>query len=143
MGEKMNQINQLNQVNQIKQITNAGALKLTHASSQIQKTRTDTQPGVQFAELLQQKAEASQSVQFSKHAAKRVQERGIDMTDNLLDDLNQAVQKARAKGARDVVIIGESGAFIVNVPNNVVVTTMSGTEMKENIFTNIDSAVLM
>lgn len=143
MGDKINPINQVNQVNQINQITNAGALKLKHASSQIQTANAESKPGVQFADLLQQKAGVYQSVQFSKHAARRVQERGIDMTDNLLDSLNQAVQKARAKGARDVVIIGESGAFIVNVPNNVVVTTMSGTEMKENIFTNIDSAVLM
>lgn len=140
MGDK---INQMNQVNQLNQITNAGALKLTHASSQIPKANADTKTNVQFADLLQQKAGTSQSVQFSKHAARRVEERGINMTDNLLSDLNQAVQKARDKGARDVVIIGESGAFIVNVPNNVVVTTMSGTEMKENIFTNIDSAVLM
>lgn len=65
------------------------------------------------------------------------------MTDGLMQDLSNAVEKARAKGARDVVIIGEKGAFIVNVPNNVVITTMAGAEMKDNIFTNIDSAVLM
>ena len=65
------------------------------------------------------------------------------MTDSLLTDLNQAVAKAQEKGAKDVVVIGKSGAFIVNVPNNIVVTTMSGAEMKENIFTNIDSAVLI
>lgn len=139
MGDKMNQIQPVNQVNQI---TNAGALKLKSAVSQLQKT-ADTTVSVPFADLLQQEADKAQSVQFSKHAARRVQERGIDMTDNLLSNLNQAVQKARAKGARDVVVIGENGAFIVNVPNNVVVTTMTGTEMKENIFTNIDSAVLM
>ena len=137
-----NKINQIPPVSQISQITNAGALKLQSASLQLQKT-ADATSGVQFADLLQQEAQKAQSVQFSKHAARRVQERGIDMTDNLLNDLNQAVQKARAKGARDVVIIGESGAFIVNVPNNVVVTTMSGTEMKENIFTNIDGAVII
>ena len=137
-----NKINQIPPVNQINQITNAGALKLQSASLQLQKT-ADTTSGVQFSDLLQQEAQKAQSVQSSKQAARRVQERGINMTDNLLNDLNQADQKARAKGARDVVIIGESGAFIVNVPNNVVVTTMSGTEMKENIFTNIDSAVLM
>ncbi len=140
MGDKIHQIQPVNPVNQI---TNAGALKLKSAVSQLQKTADTTTAGVQFADLLQQEADKAQSVQFSKHAARRVQERGINMTDNLLSDLNQAVQKARAKGARDVVIIGESGAFIVNVPNNVVVTTMSGTEMKENIFTNIDSAVLI
>ncbi len=139
MGDKIHQIQPVGQVNQI---TNAGALKLKSAVSQLQKT-ADTTVSVPFADLLQQEADKAQSVQFSKHAARRVQERGINMTDTLLSNLNQAVQKARAKGARDVVIIGENGAFIVNVPNNVVVTTMSGTEMKENIFTNIDSAVLI
>ncbi len=134
-------------------ITNAGALKLQHASAVQLHTNTapDTvsnaglqkQPEVQFADLLQREQKRTQSVHFSKHAAQRVQERGIEMTDGLLSDLNQAVQKARDKGARDVVVIGENGAFIVNVPHNVVVTTMSGSEMKENIFTNIDSAVLM
>ena len=65
------------------------------------------------------------------------------MTDSLLSDLNQAVGKAREKGAKDVVVIGQQGAFIVNIPNNVVVTTMTSQEMKQNIFTNIDSAVLL
>ena len=42
-----------------------------------------------------------------------------------------------------MLIIGKDGAFIVNVPHNLIVTTMNGNEMKENIFTNIDSAVLL
>ena len=70
-------------------------------------------------------------------------QRGIEVTPSFLDDLQSAVEKARLKGAKDVVIISERGAFIVNVPNNTVVTTMSGNEMKDNIFTNIDSAVLL
>ena len=40
-------------------------------------------------------------------------------------------------------VIGRQGVFIVNVPNNVVVTTMSADDMKDRIFTNIDSAVIM
>ena len=87
--------------------------------------------------------EDSQKVRFSKHAAARVEQRGIEVTDNLLNDLNQAVGKAREKGAKDVVVIGQQGAFIVNIPNNIVVTTMTSQEMKQNIFTNIDSAVLL
>lgn len=126
----------------VNQMTNAGTLKLQHVQSTLQ-TKADTGNRIQFADLLQKEAGKTQSVQFSKHAALRVKERGIEMTDSLLTDLNQAVKKAQEKGAKDVVVIGESGAFIVNVPNNIVVTTMSGAEMKENIFTNIDSAVLM
>ena len=129
-------------MNNVNQITNAGILKLQHAQAALQ-TQGNTGNNVQFAELLQKESDKTQSVQFSKHAAQRVQQRGIEMTDSLLNNLNQAVKKAQAKGAKDVVVIGESGAFIVNVPNNIVETTMSGTEMKDNIFTNIDSAVLM
>lgn len=129
-------------MNNVNQITNAGILKLQHAQAALQ-TQGNTGNNVQFAELLQKESDKTQSVQFSKHAAQRVQQRGIEMTDSLLNNLNQAVKKAQAKGAKDVVVIGESGAFIVNVPNNIVVTTMSGAEMKDNIFTNIDSAVLM
>lgn len=129
-------------MNNVNQITNAGALKLKHAQGTLQ-TRTNAGSSVQFAELLQKEVNKPQSVQFSKHAALRVKERGIEMTDSLITDLNQAVRKAQEKGAKDVVVIGKSGAFIVNVPNNIVVTTMSGAEMKENIFTNIDSAVLI
>ena len=51
--------------------------------------------------------------------------------------------RSRKKGARDAAIIGKQGVFIVNVPNNTVVTTMSQNDMKERVFTNIDSAVLM
>ena len=80
---------------------------------------------------------------FSKHAAKRMNERGIAVDNQLMNDLEQAVEDARKKGAKDVAIIGSRGVFIVNVPNNMVVTTMSQNDMRERVFTNIDSAVLM
>lgn len=138
-------------MSKIEQITNVGALKLQHASAAEFKASKagsalaskSSERSTSFAEVLRKEVSRQQPLQFSKHAAQRVEERGIEMTDTLLNDLNLAVEKARQKGARDVVVIGNKSAFIVNVPNNVVVTTMSGAEMKENIFTNIDSAVLM
>lgn len=124
-------------MNQINKLTNVNALKLSHASVQTQKTDE------RFSTLLKEELDRSEGVRFSKHAAQRVAERGIEVSDRLMSDLNQAVEKAKEKGARDVVIIGKDGAFIVNVPHNLIVTTMNGNEMKENIFTNIDSAVLL
>lgn len=94
-----------------------------------------------FKALLQEKAKVG--LNFSKHAAKRMNERGIAVDSQLMSNLEHAVEGARKKGARDVAIIGEQGIFIVNVPNNTVVTTMSQNDMKERVFTNIDSAVLM
>ena len=98
--------------------------------------------GSSFSDVLNSRI-GEEKLHFSKHAAERANQRGIEVTTSFLDDLQSAVEKARLKGAKDVVIISERGAFIVNVPNNTVVTTMSGNEMKENIFTNIDSAVLL
>ena len=120
----------MNQINQINQLTSVNTLKLSHAAVQ---PKTD---GSTFAGLMKEELNKTEGLRFSKHAAQRVQERGIEVSDRLMTDLNQAVEKAKAKGAKD-------GAFIVNVPHNLVVTTMNGTEMKENIFTNIDSAVLL
>lgn len=97
-----------------------------------------------FSEVLKSGfAAGGQGLNFSKHAAKRMDERGIAVDNQLMDHLQQAVEGARKKGARDVAVIGSQGVFIVNVPNNVIVTTMSADDMKDRIFTNIDSAVIM
>ena len=40
-------------------------------------------------------------------------------------------------------MIVDSLAFIVNVPNQTVVTAMDSTQTDENIFTNINGAVIM
>ena len=96
---------------------------------------------VSFEKLLQKSAR--EGLNFSKHAAKRMNERGIAVDSQLMSNLEHAVEGARKKGARDVAVIGAQGVFIVNVPNNTVVTTMSQSDMRERVFTNIDSAVLM
>ena len=94
-----------------------------------------------FEDLLQQRAR--EGLNFSKHAAKRMNERGIAVDSQMMNNLEHAVEGARKKGAKDVAVISAQGVFIVNVPNNTVVTTMSQSDMKERVFTNIDSAVLM
>lgn len=68
---------------------------------------------------------------------------GIEVTPNLLDRLTDSVERAEAKGATNILALDQSLAFIINVPNGRVITTMSQDEMKENIFTNIDGAVIL
>jgi len=96
-----------------------------------------------FQEQLTRLQHEVNDLSFSKHAAKRLEERHIEMNQSLMDDLRDAVSEARKKGARDVAVIGRQGIFIVNVPNNVVVTTMAEDDMKNRTLTNIDSAVFM
>ena len=105
--------------------------------------------GSQFGSMLQREiASASQeresfSVAFSKHARARAEERGIEVTDTLMDQLADSVERASAKGATNILAFDATRAFIINVPHGRVITTMSQEEMEENIFTNIDGAVII
>lgn len=80
---------------------------------------------------------------FSKHALSRAEERGIEVTPTLLERLGDSVERAEAKGATNILALDQSLAFIVNVPNNRVITALSEAEMKDSIFTNIDGAVFL
>lgn len=135
-------------IHKLPEMTNAQMLRLQRSASLQQTNNTTVQQSEKttdgtFAGMMQQEIQKENGVQFSKHAEMRIQQRGIEVSADMMNSLNAAVEKARAKGAKDTVIISSQGAFIVNVPNNIVVTTMTEQEMKNNIFTNIDSAVLM
>lgn len=80
---------------------------------------------------------------FSKHAISRAEERGIELTPTLMEKLAGSLEKAQEKGAKNILAFDATQAFIINVPYGRVITTMSQDEMKENIFTNIDGAVLL
>ena len=70
-------------------------------------------------------------------------DRNISLTKEQLDRLEQGTKKADEKGIRESLVIVDSLAFIVNVPNRTVVTAMDRTESDDNIYTNIDGAVIM
>lgn len=107
------------------------------------KQTTANQPKSSFEQLLQDKLQENQSLQFSKHSKERIAQRGIEVTEDLLERMNEAASSAKQKGAKDVVMIDQQAVFIVSIPNNTVITAMNGNEMKQNIFTKIDSAVLL
>ena len=86
---------------------------------------------------------SNEQLKFSKHATVRLADRGIELTDAQLERLNDGAQKAGQKGIRDSLVIVDDLAFIVNVPNKTVVTAMDSRETEENVFTNINGAVIM
>ncbi len=104
--------------------------------------------GLSFQEILQQKSNAektdeTQELRFSKHATGRLMDRNISLTEEQLVRLNDGARKAGQKGIKDSLVIVDELAFIVNVPNNTVVTAMDSTETTDNVFTNINGAVIM
>lgn len=82
-------------------------------------------------------------VKFSKHAGERLTDRNISLTDEQLKRLNQGVMKAESKGIKESLVLLDDYAFIVNTKNNIVVTAMDQSMEEENVYTNIDGAVVI
>ncbi|MBO5617884.1 MAG: flagellar protein [Pseudobutyrivibrio sp.] len=99
--------------------------------------------GASFEDIFKQKLESASELKFSKHATQRLDDRNITLSEEQSLRLEEGVQKAQAKGITDSLVLVDTLAFIVNVPNQTVVTAMDQTESEENIFTNIDGAVIV
>ena len=102
---------------------------------------------ISFEEVLRRQQSLSTAgkgeLKFSKHAAQRLESRGISLSEEQNTRLQSGVEKASAKGINESLVLVDSLAFIVNVPNKTVVTAMDQTETQSNIFTNIDGAVII
>jgi flagellar operon protein len=83
------------------------------------------------------------SIKFSQHAKVRLEERGIDLSTELISRLNNGMKKAQEKGSHESLMIMEGLAFVVSVKNQTVITAMDQKSMADQVITNIDSAVLL
>lgn len=134
----MNQIS--NQFLSIEQITDQYLNKP-------QQVKNSSVPSISFEEVLRQKQSQNvveqSSLKFSKHAVNRLSDRNIYLTDAQNIRLEKGVKQASEKGIKESLVLVDSLAFIVNVPNKTVVTALDQTEANSNIFTNIDGAVII
>lgn len=99
--------------------------------------------GIETQKLSPSPGMAVDGVKFSNHALDRMRSRGISFTPEDVTRLNDAVSRAAAKGSKDSLILMKDSALIVSVKNKTVVTVMDKTALKENVFTNIDSTIVM
>lgn len=86
---------------------------------------------------------ADSGIKFSNHAIDRMRSRGISFKPEDMSKLNEAVDRVAAKGSKDSLVLMNDSALIVSVKNRTVVTVMDKTALKENVFTNIDSTIVM
>lgn len=82
-------------------------------------------------------------LKISSHAADRLKERNITLDEKDMNNLNSAVSKLRDKGGREALILYNNIAFITSVKNNTIITAVDSEKLKENVFTNIDSAMII
>ena len=96
-----------------------------------------------FSEILAERIKANSSINFSRHAIQRVAQRNVDLDAEHMERLNEGVRLASQKGLGETLILIDQTAFIVNARNNIVITTVSGQELKGNVFSNIDGTVII
>lgn len=82
-------------------------------------------------------------LKFSAHAQTRMQSRGIELSPDEVLKIKDAVDRAGAKGSRESLILTDKAAFVVSVRNGTVITAIDRDSLKENVFTNIDSTVMI
>lgn len=98
-------------------------------------------PSTAFNKILEQELSG---VKFSQHAVQRLENRKINLSANDMEKLNAAIEKAAQKGAKEsLVLMNNDLALIVSVKNKTVITAIDGASIKDNVFTNIDSAVIV
>lgn len=96
--------------------------------------------GPSFSQVLEQ---TDTKLKLSAHAQQRLASRNIQLTQSDWDNINQGVDKAAAKGAREALVLTDKAALVVSIKNRTVITAVDPTQLKENVFTNIDSAVIV
>lgn len=112
---------------------------ITPSSNQTQKTT----PNQSFDSILQQQLNKQTEVKFSKHALERLQARNIKLSKEDISKINDAVNKAAEKGVKEALIIMGDTALVTSIKNKTVITAATEETLKNNVFTNIDGAVII
>ena len=109
----------------------------------VENNKTVEKNKVSFQEILEKRLNKQKEIDFSKHAEKRIMSRGINLSKEDLQQLSKGLEKAEDKGSKDSLIMVDQVAYLVSVENRTVITAVDDNNIKENVFTNIDSAVFM
>ena len=123
----MNQMNQKTQLNQ----------------NQQNKIKNQRPQGQSFQDVLSKVKSSSEEVKLSKHAKIRLEQRNISLTEADMKKIDEAINKADKKGIKDALILMDNKAFVANVKNKTIITASTNEQLKENVFTNIDGAVIV
>jgi flagellar operon protein len=110
---------------------------------QITPAERSTDFGKTLEAARQNLEQGEDGIRLSAHAAQRIQERSISLTREIRRELSDAMNILQEKGARDALIIRQDAAFVVNIPNRVLVTAIPQHDLQQRVFTQIDSTMLI
>lgn len=109
-------------------------------NNKLTQQKNNETANTQFQNLLN---EAQQKLKISKHASQRITQRNINISDVEWNKIEEKMQVAKSKGLNESLFLTQNAALIINVKNAIVVTALNRTEAGNQVFTNIDSAILI
>ncbi|MFH1701058.1 MAG: TIGR02530 family flagellar biosynthesis protein [Candidatus Zixiibacteriota bacterium] len=102
-----------------------------------------TKAKVDFKSTLDEVIQKSANINFSAHARARLHSRGVKLDDAKLEALSKAIDKAEAKGARESLVLSDDAAYVISVTNRTVISAFDKDNLRDGVFTAIDSAVIL
>ncbi|RKX29863.1 MAG: hypothetical protein DRP47_00560 [Candidatus Zixiibacteriota bacterium] len=112
--------------------------------SQRGKPETASETGqTSFKEMFSRELAESRQLSFSKHAQQRLFSRGIELSDEKLNRIGDAVDRADSKGSKETLVLMDDTALVVSVKNRTIVTAFDRENLRDGIVTSIDSAVVL
>jgi len=96
-----------------------------------------------FKDMFSKELAASHQLSFSRHACERMFSRSIELSEESLNKIAEAIDKAQSKGSRETLILTNEAAFVVSVNNRTIITAFDRDHLRQGVVTSIDSAVII
>jgi flagellar operon protein len=112
-------------------------------SSVSTSTKKESTKKADFKDVLKTQIDKKNGFVISNHAAQRLKQRNINFNDVDMKTINDGINKANEKGAKDCLILYKDTALITSIKNRTIVTAMDKESSKGNVFTNLDSVVII
>jgi flagellar operon protein len=97
----------------------------------------------EFKDILKKTVKKEDSFVMSNHAAERLKDRNISLNESDMNKINEGINKADEKGSRESLILYKDVVLVASVRNRTIITAVDKDGSKGNVFTNIDSVVLL
>ena len=94
-----------------------------------------------FKDVLDSVKSKDEGFTVSKHAALRLNE--INFTEEDMRQIEKGFKIAKDKNSKNTVMLYKDVALIASVENKTLITAVERQRAKDNIFTNVDSVVIL
>jgi len=119
---------------------NVNLLEIANRTNNVPETQKAAQS---FKDSLSGELKRTDGVQVSRHARSRLFSRGIELSDDKLTQLSQAIDRAAAKGSRETLILDNDAAYVASVENRTIITAFGRDNLRDGVVTSIDSAIIL